>query len=389
MLSAPYARPFQPEDVSAKRVLLIAQGPWHMNMYASLFRALPEIDWTVYFDAEPNVVGRLAQDAPANVQLIGDMTDLLLRLDDFAVCLTTLATPHRSHLRGIQIFAACSKLGIPVLELQHGLFQQGLDFVEISQTPGSGFPGATMGGAARNFCDSQIRWSGEDGIGLPQFHDLAPALNDGYVLILSNMHRSIFSEIERRVFYDGVAQLVRTYPKTSFVWKPHQAEFQRKLEPLYAPLMRQTGLNLEVLTKETMGGRTTLDLIRRCSCAVSSASSVLLELEMYAKPTLLYAPVSMEGIVPALGRVHPFNDDVTLLASYAAMAAHPDAYRMKTGYLKPFSPDKLRSILRKNWNADVHSKADVVHAILPVIEFLESFNAIKRLKLDLKPTVKG
>lgn len=387
MLNAPYARAFRPGDITAKRVLLIAQGPWHLGMYASLFTALPEIDWTVYFDAAPDVVVPLAQDAPTNVQLIGDMTDVLLRLDDFAVCLTTLATPHRAHLRGIQIFAACAKLGIPVLELQHGLFQQGLSFVEISKTPGSGFTGATMGAAARNFCDGQVGWAGQEGIGLPQYHNLPPASDEGYVLILSNMHRSIFSEIERRLFYDSVAQLVRTHPRTSFLWKPHQAEIQRRLEPLYAPVMRQAGRNLELLTKETMAGRTTLDIIRRCSRAVSSASSVLLELEMYAKPTLLYAPVSMEGVLPALGRIHPFHDDVTLLSSYADMVARPDAYRMKTGHLKPFEPDRLRAILRKHWRGDILSKADVAHAILPTIEFLEATAAIKRLKADLKFTL--
>jgi len=323
------------------------------------------------------------------VQLIGNLIDVLLRLDDFAVCLTTLATPHRAHLKGLQIFTACSRLGVPVLELQHGLFQQGAAFVEVSRTPGSGFANAAQGGAARNFRDDLVGWSGKDGIGLPQFHDLKPATDDGYVLILSNLHRSVFSEVERRLFYEGVAQLVRRHPETRFLWKPHQAELQRKLEPLYAPLMEQVGENLELLTRETMAGRTTLDLIRCCSCAVSSLSSVVLELEMYAKPTLLYAPVSMEDAVAIMGAVHPFDDDLSLLSAYADLMQRPDAYRMQTGFLKPFDPDRLRAILKRNWRSETIAKADLAQAILPSIEFLELTSTINRMKSDLRSAIKG
>ena len=389
VIATPYSRAFHPGELNARRVLLVAQGPWHLDMYASLFTALPEIDWTVYFEAPGEALSPLALAAPSNVQLIGNMTDVLLRLDDFAVCLTTLATPHRAHLRGLQIFTACSRLGIPVLEMQHGLFQLGVAFVEVSKTPGSGFPSAAMGAAARNFRDDLIGWSGEDGIGLPQFHDLKPASDDGYVLILSNLHRSVFSEVERRLFYEGVARLVRKHRRTKFLWKPHQSELQRKLEPLYAPLMNEVGANLQLLTKEAMAGTTTLELIRCCSRAVSSLSSVVLELEMYAKPTLLYAPVSMEGAVSIMGTVHPFVDDLSLSAAYDDLLQRPDAYRMQTGFLKPFEPEKLRAILRRNWRSGGVSKADLAQAILPSIEFLELTSVINRMKSDLRSAIKG
>jgi len=389
MIATPYARAFRPGELSGRRVLLVAQGPWHLDMYASLFTALPEVDWTVYFEAPGEALAPLSMATPANVQLIGNLIDVLLRLDDFAVCLTTLATPHRAHLKGLQIFTACSRLGVPVLELQHGLFQQGAAFVEVSRTPGSGFANAAQGAAARNFRDDLVGWSGKDGIGLPQFHDLEPATDDGYVLILSNLHRSVFSEVERRLFYEGVAQLVRRHPETRFLWKPHQAELQRKLEPLYAPLMEQVGENLELLTRETMAGRTTLDLIRCCSRAVSSLSSVVLELEMYAKPTLLYAPVSMEDAVAIMGTVHPFDDDLSLLSAYADLMQRPDAYRMQTGFLKPFDPDRLRAILKRNWRSETIAKADLAQAILPSIEFLELTSTINRMKSDLRSAIKG
>lgn len=389
MIATPYARAFRPGELSGRRVLLVAQGPWHLDMYASLFTALPEVDWTVYFEAPGETLAPLSMATPANVQLIGNLIDVLLRLDDFAVCLTTLATPHRAHLKGLQIFTACSRLGVPVLELQHGLFQQGAAFVEVSRTPGSGFANAAQGAAARNFRDDLVGWSGKDGIGLPQFHNLKPATDDGYVLILSNLHRSVFSEVERRLFYEGVAQLVRRHPETRFLWKPHQAELQRKLEPLYAPLMEQVGENLELLTRETMAGRTTLDLIRCCSRAVSSLSSVVLELEMYAKPTLLYAPVSMEDAVAIMGTVHPFDDDLSLLSAYADLMQRPDAYRMQTGFLKPFDPDRLRAILKRNWRSETIAKADLAQAILPSIEFLELTSTINRMKSDLRSAIKG
>lgn len=389
MTATPYARAFHADELSGRRVLLVAQGPWHLDMYASFFTALPEVDWTVYFEAPGDALMPLAQAAPSNVQLIGNLTDVLLRLDEFAVCLTTLATPHRAHLTGLQIFTACSRLGLPVLEVQHGLFQQGMAFVEVSRTPGSGFANAAMGAAARNFRDDVVGWSGDAGIGLPQFHDLKPASDDGYVLILSNQHRSVFSEIERRLFYEGVAQLVRRHPDTRFLWKPHQAELQRKLEPLYAPLMALVRANLELLTRETMAGQTTLDLIRCCSSAVSSLSSVVLELEMYAKPTLLYAPASMEGAVAIMGTVHPFVDDLSLLAAYDDLLQRPGAYRMRTGFLKPFEPDRLRAVLKKNWRSQPISKAALAQAILPSIEFLELTSTINRMKSDLRSVIKG
>lgn len=87
--------------------------------------------------------------------------------------------------------------------------------------------------------------------------------------------------------------------------------------------------------------------------------------------------------------MHPFVDDLSLSAAYDGLLQRPAAYRMQTGFLKPFEPEKLRAILRRNWRSGGVSKADLAQAILPRIEFLELTSAINRMNSDLRSAIKG
>lgn len=384
MRLAPYARRLARSDADARRVLLVLQGAWHLDMYANIFRALPEIDWTVLIDETTDGVLRLAEKTPRNVQIVGNLPEILLRLDSFALCLTTLATPHRAHVRGLQVYTACARLRIPVLELQHGLFQLGINYVDVSSTPGSGFRNSAMGTAAKNFRDDLITWSGPRGIGLPQFYNLPPAEDHGYVLVLSNLHWSLFTDVERHLFFHGVAKLVRRHPKTRFVWKPHQAEIQPKLEKFHSILLNDEFSNLDVMTKDAMEGRTTTDLIKDCRCAIVSPSSVLLELEMYGKPCVVYNPVSMENLTSMMRRFSSFVDGDELVSKFGKMVKHTDNFGLKTGFLKPFDPARLSTILRQWWSSRVVSKSDLAEAIVPMVQNLEVMAQMSRLRNDTK-----
>ncbi len=224
--ASPYSVAYNYRKLEPKRVLMHLQGSWHIEMYANIFAELPEIYFAVFVEVPVEEAIRLAETLPDNVLIIPNIVDVLLQIDTFGVVLTTLATPHRGHVRGIQIFQACSALGIPVLEIQHGLFQIGINYYDVSRVSGSGFKNSSIGFPARNFRDGLITWGGPDGIGLPQFHRNPPAEDKGFVLILTNMHWSIYSDLERLMFYDGIRRLVLDHSDTRFFWKPHQAEIQ-------------------------------------------------------------------------------------------------------------------------------------------------------------------
>lgn len=380
MTSPTFTLPHTPEAERAKRVLLVLQGAWHLEMFASLFQELPDIGWVVFIEAPQNTLTELSKTLPENVQVIGSIVDLMLRIDTFSICLTTLAVAHRAHMRGIQIFFACSQLGISVLELQHGLFQLGINYYDFSATPGDGFRNSSLGQAGLNFRDGLLSWGGDDGIGFPQYHQLAEAEDGNYVLILSNLHWSIFSQSEQHLFYDGIQTLVRNNPDQNFIWKPHQAEIQPRLEHLHSHLVKGSIPNLEVLTPNKMGKRTTSELIRCCTCAISSPSSVLLELEMHAKACIVYAPASTQGLMSIVKKADTYVLIDDLISQCSMMLAKPASYRLETGHLRPFDPVKLRRKLKASWNAESIGKKAVAEVIVPMIGTFQTGAALNKVQ---------
>jgi len=367
-----HTAPLLPERFQRRYVLLYLQGLWQLQLCRHMFSQLPDIEWVVCIEADSATTLKLSETfaAPSNVTYIYHLHDVYLRLDVFSAVISTWAVPHRAHTRGILLYSACAQLGIPVFELQHGLFQVGVNYQERASIVGDGFYGAASALPVRNFHDKLLAWSGEGAIGYPGFFNLRAGKDAGYCLILSNMHWNIYGEIDQTLFFEGVLATVEAHPDIRFIWKPHPAEVSKRTAKYFKPASENAYANLVVMTNNVMAAQelTTEDLIRDCSYAISSISTVLMELEMYHKKVAVYAPAVASGLWQQLRTVSKFVYPGELLKLFPKLARKSSREGLfESGMLQPFSPVRLRQELMSLMPGHPPDKRDVARVIAPLL----------------------
>jgi len=356
-------------------VLIHLQGAHQLSLCRPFFSQLPDIQWVVLIECPAADMQKLSADftAASNVAFMHNLHDAILRLDVFSAVISTWAVPHKAHFRGIQLYGACVQLGIPFLELQHGMFQIGVNYRERSKIVGDGYYGAASSLPVRNFHDHLLAWSGEGAVGYPPFLDISPAENKGYCLILSNMHWNIYGEIDQILFFETVLTTVRANPDKTFLWKPHPAELSKRMDRYFKPLLDGAEPNLQVITNDELTRRqtTTEELIRNCAYAVSSYSTVLLDLEMYGKKVAVYSPSVCAGLHCQVELCSTFVTAPDLIALLPKLEKKTTKTgRFKSGMLQPFSPERVRGYIEEMGRKVPPPKAEVARVIVPILHAL-------------------
>lgn len=362
-------------DYSKRYVLIYLNGAAHWSLFKNFFEKLPDIEWVVLIETNGSTILKLVDELnpPDNVTFIHYLHDVYLRIDVFCAVVTTFAVPHGAHVKGIQLFHACSMLGIPVFEIQHGLFQVGISYQEKARVVGHGYYGAASTLPVTNFRDHLLAWWGKDSIGYPPNCDLLPPANKGYVLILSNLHWNIFGPSEQRAFFESLTKLVTAYPGIPFVWKPHPVEISSRMEPFFNPFLKGQFPNVKLLTNAKMAEQklTTGQLVRECDFAITSFSTVLLEIEMYGKGALVYSPRCCDGLRGQIELCSTFATPDELLSQFSDFCVNRSATgAFRSGLLEPFRPNNLREMLLTFARKTRPGKADVASVIIPLLHRL-------------------
>ena len=363
--------PYDRSGLRIPHVLIYVQGVWQIQLCRHFFSELKDIQWVVLIEGTSQDVIKLSEEYTAsNIIFSNNIIDAYLRIDVFSAVITTFAIPHRAHIKGIQLFSVCSQLGIPFFELQHGMFQIGVNYQEHAGIVGDGFYGAASALPVRNFHDKLLSWSDEDGIGYPGYFNLQRSSDLKYCLILSNMHWNIYGEVDQTLFFESVHAVVRANPKTQFIWKPHPSETSKRTEKYFQPASENAYPNLILMTHEVMmeQGLTTESLIRDCSYAISSISTVLMELEMYKKKVAVFAPSVASGLWTQIKTATKFVYPGELVKIFPKLARKtaPEGL-FESGLLKAFEPEKLRYELTKRMPENLPAKTDVARVIAPLL----------------------
>ncbi len=214
--------------------------------------------------------------------------------------------------------------------------------------------GAQSGQPVRNLTDAVLSWWGTGAVGYPPFHPAwRGALDEAgtepfadprpLVAVFTNLHWTLLSTTQSRHGYGLVRAAILALPDVRFALAPHPTERSGAgFALLLSDLDREGAANVTVCAAADRAGRARL--FRDAAVALATPSTMLLDLEMRAIPTLLLGLPPFEGLYASLDRACVVRDaDALVAAIAAAVDATAPAPALRTGRLQPFDAAALQA----------------------------------------------
>lgn len=371
-------------------VLLVLQGAHHLDLFGALLTQCRGLRWVCLVHDLQRVPRAMinALHTEHDVRFFTDTETAMLHFADIDALVTTFALPHRAHVPYLGLIGLAHDVGMPVFELQHGLFQSGISFHADGPLVGSGMAQAQNGLFARNLTQDKLTWWGDDSIGYPRHihreteypaqdadaglpQAEAPAApthrpkgprNGGPVAVLTNLHWALLSPEEAQTGYAMIMAAITALPDLQFALMPHPAEVKTaafirmcdRLDQARAP-------NWRLLLPQDHDARA--EVMRHAWLALASASTVLLDLEMNATPTLLLGLRQMIPLYAALDCADVVRDAPALTRAIAETAAGIRDPYLRTGRLCRFDPAALEARITAAIPPQPRPVQDVVAAL--------------------------
>lgn len=342
-------------------VLLVLAGEFHLDLYASVLERLRDFTWAVYIrdvvKVPQETLERLG--AQFGVRFFLDKATALAHFGDIDAVVTTFAVPHAAHLHYLDFISLAYEMEIPVFELQHGLLQLGFSFSEDATLIGSGDKGrlARNGLPVRNLVADQLRWFGEDAIGYPPFTEAAhpdigylpdepaPEPDRDTILYLTNFHWNLLTREESRRGYNMIISAILALPDCTHVISPHPSEMGSPAYREMIETLSQRGVeNYTIERPADAAGR--LAMLRRTKLAVSSISTVLLDLEMAHIPTVVFGFESFASLLDGFETCASVSTREELVAAIKEAMYGSYAPEFRSGRLQPFDAGRLSAAIR-------------------------------------------
>ena len=334
-----------------KMVFCYLNGRHSIPLMIPIVRGSPDVEFYFHsrtFAGVDFMASPLAKSP--NAHFVGDFDELKFKLNLFGAFITTDANAARSHVYSLKLVSMFKALGIPVFELQHGLFQIGLHYYDVPSGVsfwGDSLPSKSFAERVLAFYPPIRRTPPSTVIGYPPYSGEPSDCGGGeYLLILTNLHWPTYTVDEKMAFLDAVAALVESRPELPVVWKMHHAE-----TPPASKINQMVG---EVLGRhpdakrrirfahldEGLKGLSAAEIIAGAKYVVSTVSTVLLDCEIHRRPTAVYACASNACLVRMVESADTFSDGDSLLALFGR-GLHP----ICTGKLRPYDNAAFRAAL--------------------------------------------
>jgi len=271
---------------------------------------------------------------------------LKFKMESFDLFLTYDAQNVQGHKTGLEYISIAKKAGVPVGEMQHGLFQIGFNaFHEPSN---------------RLFFDESIPSVSQADFFFSWFPCINDSITMGYPLYLSdqaskvppidnktiaiftNLHWKVFSYAERVKIIKGLSDFIESNPEYYFIWKRHHGEIQSA--EVSSAISIVEGLsgrnfsdinNLKIIDDYVEINR----LINVAYYCISTVSTILLDIEAGDKKTAVIVTDSTKNLM-------------SKYSSYADFfkTNSPNNFKNLTSdYLLPFNPNVLVNFFKNLW----------------------------------------
>jgi hypothetical protein len=319
-----------------------------------------------------------------NITIAAPRQEVLVKSKAFGLHITTFSQSTVSHLEGLKFVAMFNKLKVPVFELQHGMFQIGLHYHSLLKWFNSeSFPIEGYADKILTYYPSGIE--NEISVGYPIFDNLKKPIEGDYTLVLSNLHWQCYSKIDVYKFYHAVIKFAAHNPDKIFMWQPHPGEvafgglnsmFLKNLFTIY-PAAKKNFISIK--SNQVSNLVPTEEWIRKSGCVISTVSTVLLDCEMYNKPTLVWESESTKVLLDKIKTKTTFADYDTLCKVYDLPY---EKLKLKSGLLFPYDNNVFRAAVEKYYK-EPQMDENSLQEILKHIADIKNANYFHELKSQL------
>ncbi|MFG0866349.1 hypothetical protein [Pseudomonas sp. FYR_7] len=234
------------------------------------------------------------------------------------------------------VLSSALKLGIPVIELPHGLIQSGYNLDDSSRVIDLSSYYDGIGDNLPSIASMRLAWYGRNSVGYPRFTDAKKPqrLLPAYTVITTNTNWFLYSVEEKRRFFNIVWRFAEANPEKLFIWSPHPAEnnqhtYSHSISALRPANVLRYGLKQDIYFD---GIENTNDLIAYCESGISTVSTCLLEFEMYEKAVSVFRGVGVSNLIDSFLSAKTFTSTEDL---------RERAERIHTGMLEKYEPRKF------------------------------------------------
>ncbi len=337
---------------------MILQGQHHLMLYREIFVRCQEFHWVCVLEKPKDLPRDLVERFYDlyGVQIFTDERTAITNFLGVDAVITTFAVPHAAHSRLINYLALAYEMGLPVFEIQHGLFQLGISYSESAAFVGSGMPVARTALDTPNLTRKKFAWGDsrspdQISVGYPPFvsdvYDTRAFIrpHEESALIASNMHWNILDENDIAQIWDYLVNLFKSLPDIRFVLMPHPGEMKSASLRRGLERCRLNGIdNVEV--KRPADRDEFIDMLSTARMAISMVSTVLLDFEMYELPCVILPCDRQRSLIAGLQHAECPQSKPEFVAQVRDTFYGSSESVLRTGALREFRPDRLVGTLR-------------------------------------------
>ena len=350
-----------------KRVFCYLRGVHHFDLFYNIFKENPDVEFYFHSNYIPVDFYRRSKlyELP-NVYFTADIKKFKYKLNLFGAFITTDAQATAPHAYSLEIIHFFNKLGVPVFELQHGLFQLGLHYYDVPHK--EIFHDDSF--CTETFADHVLAYYPENAaasstvIGYPAYDHLPEPYEGEYTLILSNLHWETYDKEEKYQFYKMMMELAVENPKQTYIWKMHHGEqvnpicnsMIKSLFEIYPHARKNIIFYHE---NEFLSKSSVTELIQKSREVISTISTVLLDCDMCNKKTATYCCPTVECLINRMKNPQSF----TCLEELKEVLGQEKKH-FSTGLLYKYDNKAFRKTLDKLYQPTKLSKSEFLELVL-------------------------
>ena len=341
-----------------KRILFYIRGMHHCHLVYNIAKNNPKYQF--YFTSnylKKDDYIRSVLYPLDNCFFVEDIKNLYAKLPLFGLFITTDCQMTAAHWYSLNISRLFTKLNVKTVELEHGLFQLGLDYFDLPS--GVNFYNDSL--PTSIVADVFLSYGKEPRIpqavciGYPPYEKTRlNSYTGNYTLILSNLHWETYTDVEKYRFYETIIRLVSEHPERLFVWRQHPGEKNsascKRIYSQIFSIIAPRHQNL-IIENKMFDNIITEELIAKAKNIISTVSTTLLDCEIEKKDTYVYACETNASLIEKLSKSKTFSSYEELSSIFDKKAA------VVTGKLNPYNNKAFQEMVEKNYHQPELDKA--------------------------------
>lgn len=342
-----------------RRVGVILPGNNPLELFFAVREGLPHHDYFVF--APGLSEANKAKLKGLGVRHTNDLSTFLMLSESLECALSFGLLAHEAHIQPLIAASLLREMSIQIIDIQHGLFQWGVNFSDSSVQQGFS-KGAGVSLPYATEADIQLTWNGENAIGYPRMHATRSRRQgpsgSQVITIATNTNWHIYSAEEQIRLREILRQLFLDLPHQTFAFKPHPAETSAKKSLLFDLVAeistnRKTFANVQVVPSLQDGGQTLTDLIKNSDSGIVTAGTSIMDFELFGIPCVAFECRSTSMLLNSLSNIETFSNYDELLSFLSR--TDPKIGVPETGHLRTFDPDALNHTIETCCDEPRHS----------------------------------